>query len=128
MKILFNYLIFPGFIFSACVGLFACWFDRKLTARLQYRVGPPWYQNFFDIIKLAGKETIFPQHTEATFLFSPYIGCLSTVLVATILGNNIFLGPGGFNGDLIVIVYLLIVPAIALMLVASPKIKLSLMK
>ena len=116
MKTLFNYLIFPGFIFSACVGLLACWFDRKLTARLQYRVGPPWYQNFIDILKLAGKETIFPQQAKATFLLSPYIGCLSTALVATILGNNIFFGPGGFNGDLIVVVYLLIVPAIALML------------
>lgn len=116
MNTLFNYLIFPGFLFSASVGLFACWFDRKLTARLQYRAGPPWYQSFIDIVKLSGKEIILPSHAQATFLFSPYIGCLSAALVATILGNNIFLKPFGFNGDLLVVIYLLVIPPVTLML------------
>ncbi|MFA5275271.1 MAG: complex I subunit 1 family protein [Candidatus Omnitrophota bacterium] len=116
MSILFNYLIFPGFLFSASIGLLACWFDRKLSARVQYRVGPPWYQNFIDIIKLSGKEIIVPAQAQATFLFSPYIGCLSATLVATILGNNIFLKPSGFNGDLLVVIYLLIIPPVTLML------------
>ncbi len=83
-KLIFQYFVFPGFLFSACVGLLACWVDRKVTARIQWRVGPPWYQNFVDIVKLFGKETIMPEGARVTFLLAPYLGLLSTVLVATI--------------------------------------------
>jgi NADH-quinone oxidoreductase subunit H len=36
--------------------------------------------------------------------------------VATILGNNVFLQPSGFNGDLLVVIYLLLIPPVTLML------------
>ncbi|MBU1924238.1 MAG: NADH-quinone oxidoreductase subunit H [Candidatus Omnitrophica bacterium] len=116
MKILFNYLIFPGFLFSACVGLIACWIDRKVTARIQWRVGPPWYQNFVDIVKLLGKETIVPAGAKITFLLSPVLGLLSTILVATILGVTVRLPLESFIGDLIVVLYLLIIPAISIII------------
>ena len=120
MKILFNYLIFPGFLFSALIGLMACWVDRKVTARIQWRVGPPWYQNFIDILKLLGKEIIIPEGgAKLTFLLSPYLGFLSLVLVATILGRAIQVPLESFVGDLIVILYLLIIPAISIIIGAS---------
>ena len=119
MKILFNYLIFPGFLFSAVIGLLAGWVDRKVTARIQWRVGPPWYQNFVDIVKLLGKETILPQGARLTFLFAPYLGLLSLALVATILGVTINSIREGFTGDLIVVLYLLVIPAISLIIGAS---------
>lgn len=119
LKLLFNYLIFPGFLFSACAGLTACWLDRKISARLQWRVGPPWYQNFADIIKLLGKETIVPATAKLTFLLSPYLGLLSLVLAATILGKALIFSLDSFTGDLIVILYLLIIPAISFILGAS---------
>ncbi|MBU4472953.1 MAG: NADH-quinone oxidoreductase subunit H [Candidatus Omnitrophica bacterium] len=114
MRLLFNYLIFPGFLFSACIGLMAGWIDRKVTARIQWRVGPPWYQNFVDIIKLLGKETIVPETAKLTFLFAPFLGLLSLVLATTILGKAFILPSESFLGDLIVILYLLIIPAIAI--------------
>ena len=111
MRILFDYLVFPGFLFSACVGLIAGWIDRKVTARIQWRVGPPWYQNFVDIVKLLGKETIIPQGAaKLTFLLSPFFGLLSASLVATILGVTVRLPLESFAGDLIVVLYLLIIP------------------
>jgi len=119
MKILFNYLIFPGFLFASCAGLMACWVDRKVTARIQWRQGPPWYQNFVDIIKLLGKETILPEAAKGTFLFAPFLGLLSVVLVATILGLSIRFPLESFLGDLIVVLYLLIIPAISLIVGAS---------
>jgi NADH-quinone oxidoreductase subunit H len=119
MKILFNYLIFPGFLFSAVIGLLAGWLDRKVTARIQWRVGPPWHQNFTDIIKLLGKETIVPENARLTFLLSPYMGLLGLILGATILGQAVFFSGQGFIGDLIVVVYLLTIPAIALIIGAS---------
>lgn len=119
MKLLFNYLIFPGFLFASCVGLIAGWLDRKLTARIQWRVGPPWYQNFVDIVKLLGKETILPEAQKGTFLFAPFLGLLSVVLVATILGLAMSFPLESFLGDLIVVLYLLIIPAISLIIGAS---------
>lgn len=117
--ILFRYLIFPGFLFSAAAGLLAGWVDRKVTARLQWRVGPPWHQNFTDIIKLLGKEIIVPQGAKIAFLLSPCLGLLSAGLTAGILGEAVFFGSKGFTGDLIVVLYLLTLPAIAVILGAS---------
>ncbi|MCM8796463.1 MAG: NADH-quinone oxidoreductase subunit H [Candidatus Omnitrophica bacterium] len=119
LNIIFNYLIFPGFLFSVCIGLIAGWFDRKVTARLQWRKGPPWYQNFADILKLLGKETILPSSAKLTFLLAPCLGLASLVLVATILGRNIISPSQGFSGDLVVVLYLLVIPAISLILGAS---------
>ncbi|MFA4889880.1 MAG: complex I subunit 1 family protein [Candidatus Omnitrophota bacterium] len=119
MELLFNFLIFPGFLFSAIIGLMACWVDRKVTARLQWRKGPPWHQNFTDIIKLLGKEIIVPEGAKITFLSAPCLGFLSLVLAATILGRAVFLSGGSFSGDLIVVVYLLTIPAISLIIGGS---------
>ncbi|MCU0652457.1 MAG: NADH-quinone oxidoreductase subunit H [Candidatus Omnitrophica bacterium] len=119
MKLLFNYLIFPGFLFSACVGLMAGWLERKVSARVQWRKGPPWHQNFTDIIKLLGKETIVPEGAKLTFLLAPYLGFLSLTLAAMILGNSIIFPQASFTGDVIVIIYLLVIPAVALIIGAS---------
>ncbi|MBM3255658.1 MAG: NADH-quinone oxidoreductase subunit H, partial [Candidatus Omnitrophica bacterium] len=119
MMLLFDYLIFPGFLFTVSAGLLAGWIDRKVTARIQWRVGPPWYQNFVDIVKLLGKEVTIPKGAGAAFLLSPYLGLLSAVLVATIVGKNLFSSSLGFQADLIVLLYLLIMPAIAVILGAS---------
>ena len=119
MNLLFGYLIFPGFLFSASIGLLAGWLDRKISARLQWRVGPPWYQNFMDIFKLMGKESILPKGAKNTFILSPYIGLFSLVIAAFILGKNIIQPQESFIGDLIVVLYLLTMPAVALILGAS---------
>ena len=119
MNIFYNYLIFPGFLFSICAGLMAGWVDRKVTARIHYRQGPPLLQNFWDIIKLCTKETIVPAQARATFLFCPYLGLVSAGLVAALLGRAVILPLESFVGDLIVVLYLLMIPAIALILGAS---------
>lgn len=119
MKTLFNYLIFPGFVFSAIIGLLAGWVDRKVTARIHYRVGPPWHQNFTDLLKLLAKETIYPKGAKLAFIIVPYLGLISAVLSAGILGQSLLFPLQGFVGDLIVMVYLLTIPAIALIIGAS---------
>jgi len=119
MKYIFYYLVFPGFLFSSIIGLLACWIDRKVTARLQWRIGPPWRQNFTDIIKLLGKEVIVPEGTRLTFLLSPYLGLISAILVCTGLGRIIISPLDSFGVDLIVFFYLLAIPAIALIIGAS---------
>jgi NADH-quinone oxidoreductase subunit H len=54
-------LVFPGFLFTAVVGLLLTWVDRKVTAVIQSRIGPPWFQPFADVGKLLSKRMIVPK-------------------------------------------------------------------
>ena len=117
MKTIFYFLIFPGFLFTAVVGLLASWIDRKVTARVQWRVGPPWYQPFADIMKLFGKETIIPSTaTRLTFLSVPIIGLACVTLVSMFLWITDIWPSEGFIGDFIVVLYLLTVPSISIVM------------
>ena len=57
---LLEFLVFPGLLFTAAAGLVTSWVDRKVTARVQMRAGPPFFQPFYDIGKLLIKETCVP--------------------------------------------------------------------
>ncbi|MBU0895306.1 MAG: NADH-quinone oxidoreductase subunit H [Candidatus Omnitrophica bacterium] len=115
---IFAFLVFPGLLFSGCMGLLVGWVDRKVTARLQWRVGPPWYQNFLDLAKLAlYKETLIPKGASAAlFLGMPALGLAAATLVSTIVLITNGVSGAGFIGDVIVVVYLLLIPPIALMI------------
>lgn len=118
IEYIFTFLIFPGFLFSGVMGLLVGWVDRKVTARIQWRVGPPWYQNFFDVAKLLlYKETLIPKDiSKVVFLGMPLLAASSATLVSTMILVISLAPERGFIGDIIVIVYLLMIPAIALML------------
>jgi len=120
-KLFFNFLIFPGFLFTVVVGLAACWIDRKVTARIQWRVGPPWYQPLMDLVKLSIKEITVPAlASKELFFLSPMIGLSAAMLVSMLVWlPNIDPVSKGFSGDIIVIVYLLTLPATAVILGAS---------
>ncbi len=119
LEMLFYLLIFPGFLFTAVLGLVVGWVDRKVSARFQYRVGPPFFQNFNDFFKLLGKETILIKDTlQSLFLLAPFISFGMIVIVATLLGTTLFFNLS-FGGDLIVIMYLLIIYSIMVVLGGS---------
>lgn len=115
MRTLFIYLVFPGFAATALAGMMAAWLERKLTARIQWRVGPPWHQSFADTLKLFSKETVIPRGcARGLFFAAPPAGLAAAALVASMLGA-VGMDPGrGFVGDLIVMVYLLMLPSLAL--------------
>ncbi len=116
MKYIFNFL-FYGFLLTTIIGLSASWLDRKITARLQYRVGPPFLQPFIDIMKLLGKETLIPKGSSSiTFLFAPVLSFAGVMIVATLLWINTINLNKGFLGDIIVVLYLLMLPSIGLLL------------
>lgn len=113
---IFAFIVFPGFVFTSIVGLLSSWVDRKVTARVQWRVGPPLLQPFYDFVKLLGKETLIPSSgARGLFLAAPIFGLVAVTLVSTILwvAN---LAQVSFVGDLIVVVYLLVVPSLAIMI------------
>jgi len=99
------------------VALFIRGIDRKLTAHMQARIGPPLRQPFLDIGKLFGKDTIIPENSipwlynlapiacfasAATLLFYIPLGSLDSVLAG--------------RGDLVLLTYLLLLPSLALTL------------
>ncbi len=115
-----KYLVFPGFVFSAAVGLMTTWVDRKVTARIHYRVGPPWYQPFADTLKLFGKEVVVPVSARWTgFLLMPVVGLAAATLASTIIWLVNLDHAASFVGDTIVTLYIMTIPAIALIIGAS---------
>ena len=111
------YLIIFGFILTTILGLIASWIDRKVTARIQYRVGPPFFQPFIDITKLIGKETVIPETaSKGMFLISPVIGFAAVTVASTILWMNQLKLGESFLGDIIVILYLFTVPSLSIIL------------
>ncbi|MFB0527799.1 MAG: complex I subunit 1 family protein [bacterium] len=116
-KTLFYFIIFPGFLFTALVGLLVSWIDRKVTARVQWRVGPPILQPVYDFVKLLGKETIAPQAgSKLTFLLSPIFGLAAVTIVSTLLWLVMIFPEKTFVGDLIVVIYLMTIPSISIII------------
>ncbi len=111
------YLLVYGFLLTAVIGLLASWIDRKVTARVQYRVGPPILQPLIDIVKLLGKETLIPAGaSRITFLTAPVIGLAGVILVSTLLWVNNINSNNSFLGDWIVALYLLAIPSISIII------------
>ena len=116
----FYYLIFPGFAFAAIVGLLTAWFDRKVTARVQWRKGPPWYQNFADVAKLLIKEVPVPETAnKGIFLLAPAVALSASAMAAAMLGAANINWDYTFTGDLLVLWYILALPSIMIILGAS---------
>jgi len=86
--------------------------DRKLTARLQGRVGPPIIQPFYDLLKLLGKESIGVAADQLVYAVL-HLGLIVSALVLFVLG-----------GDFLLILFLLTFGIVALILgamsVSSP--------
>lgn len=118
--IFFYLLVFPGFLFSSIVGLIYTWIDRKVTARVQFRVGPPLLQPFYDFFKLLGKDTFVPDGApRAIFLGAPLLGLASVSILSTILLVSNILPHETFLGDIIVVLYIFAFVPIVLIAGAS---------
>jgi NADH-quinone oxidoreductase subunit H len=110
---LFTLLVFPGFGFLFVCALAFQWIDRRVAARLQGRIGPPSFQPLADFIKLMAKEDLLPvgAHERACAV-------LPIVSLAAVVTAGLYTPVGGwvinaFEGDLIVVLFLLSIPALA---------------
>ena len=66
-----NWIIVVAYIVLApLVGGLLDGFDRKISARMQRRVGPPLLQPFYDVIKLFNKQVIIVSRSQMFFLLS----------------------------------------------------------
>ncbi len=103
--------------FAIFCGLLYKGFDRKIAAHMQSRIGPPVTQPFLDVSKLMIKDTVQPERA-LTWLYNaaPLISLASmiTVLLYLPFGGLPFTPILSGYGDLILLVYLLIIPALAM--------------
>lgn len=110
--------LIPVIAASAIIlGLLYKGIDRILAARMQGRIGPPVTQPFLDIRKLLKKESIVPRDAVG-WLFN----MMPVMALVTSLAILLYLPFMGFEpllageGDLILVLYLLIFPSLALVL------------
>ena len=108
-------------LFGIFFGLVYKGIDRKLAAHMQGRIGPPIRQPFRDVGKLFVKENIVPENAIPwIFNLAPLVGLVATISIL------LYLPIGGFQplldgvistkGDLILILYLLIIPSLAMVI------------
>lgn len=117
MAALVQILVFPGFLFLAVFGFLIEFVDRKLYARLQNRMGPPWFQPFADFLKLVAKEDVIPEEANPRiFKMMPVLSLASAVTAIFYIPLWKMSSLYSFNGDIIVVLYLLTVPAITFFL------------
>ena len=120
LQSLFWIAVFPGFLFTVGLGLLASWVVRKVSARVQWRVGPPLLQPLYDVIKLMGKETLIPQKAQrAVFFAAPLVGLAAVLLLSTMLWRITIDPEIRFVGDIIVAIYLMVLPSLALIFGSS---------
>ena len=116
-RVFLEFLLFPGLLFTAAAGLLTSWVDRKVTAMVQMRVGPPLLQPFYDLRKFFIKETCVPAGgATGLFLLAPLIGFAGVTLASMILWRSLIDSEATFVGDLIVLFYLLMFPALGVVL------------
>ncbi len=119
----FQVLVFPGLVFLIGVGLAGEFVDRKLYARLQNRVGPPWFQPLADVLKLLGKEKVVPEEADRRmFTLAP------VVALAAVVASFLYIPMWGpkpvfaFEGDLVVVLCHLPAPEARLLAEAAPEV------
>ena len=69
-------------LFGIIFGLFYKGIDRKISARMQGRIGPPLRQPFRDVKKLFTKENIVPENAIPwIFHLAPLVGLIGTISI-----------------------------------------------
>jgi formate hydrogenlyase subunit 4 len=83
-------------------------FVRWVKARLQNRRGAPIWQPYFELAKLFGKDVVMSNNASWLFRFAPYIVFASTLAVTFLVPLIAASLPFDNIGDLLVVVYLLL--------------------
>ncbi|HZW58132.1 MAG TPA: NADH-quinone oxidoreductase subunit NuoH [Nitrososphaerales archaeon] len=106
-SVLFKVSTFPGLTFAAILSSFVIWYERKLLAKMQYRIGPlyagrveGWLQSFADLFKLLFKEIVIPARADTLFFMAvPFaMMALSGALLAVIpVGPTTFIASSAYS-------------------------------
>ena len=95
-------------VFALALAPMVMGFVRWLKARMQNRRGAPPWQPYFELVKLLGKEVVVSQQASWLFRCVPYIVFASTLAVTFLVPFLFVPGPLDGVGDLLAVVYLLL--------------------
>jgi formate hydrogenlyase subunit 4 len=107
LKILFVILYV---IIAPLLGGLLAGIDRKITARLQGRVGPSIFQSFYDVLKLFEKETLVVRRSQNFYIVFSFIlvvfttglfawGANLLLVIFALTLSSIFFVLGGFKAS-----------------------------
>jgi len=104
---IFKSAAFPGLTFASVLASFVIWYERKLLAKMQYRVGPLYagrvggiFQSFADLFKLLFKEIVIPAKADPLMFVAPAFAmmALSGALLGTIpIGSTMYISNSPFS-------------------------------
>jgi NADH-quinone oxidoreductase subunit H len=83
---------------------------------MQQRVGPPIFQPFADLVKMLGKEVIDPDGVDRPLFDAIPLVALAAVMTAFLYVPVIGASPFAFQGDLVLVLYLMALPTLGLFL------------
>jgi ech hydrogenase subunit B len=83
-------IVIATLFISPIIGGLLFGIDRRITARLQGRYGPPILQPFYDFFKLLGKEHIAVSKTQFVWIYG-YLVFMVTSLIFLVLGLDFLL-------------------------------------
>ena len=97
-------------VFAPIVGGLLSGIDRKLTARMQGRIGPPIIQPFYDVAKLCQKQTMVVRPSQNIYmqfflLFTVFTGALFfsggdlLLVIFSLTMAGVFFALGGFKAS-----------------------------
>ncbi len=84
------WIVIIAIVVAPFIGGLLAGIDRKVTARLQGRYGPPLLQPFYDFFKLLGKSKIATSRTQYVWIIS-YLVFMVTCLVFLVLQLDLLL-------------------------------------
>ncbi len=113
-------------VLAFTVGMFYGGITRKLTARVQNRVGPPIWQNFLDLLKLQSKKTNINHgimsHLAPVFIILTAMSVLMFIPILHPGGDswyNTWFSNLTFHGDLIFLLYMMVFGSLGMALGAG---------
>ena len=107
-------------VLAFSVGMLFAGLRRKITARVQNRVGPPVYQNFLDLLKLQSKRTNvahgFMGHLAPVWII---IAAMTVLMFIPILHGDLWFKNLTMQGDLIFLLYMMVFGSLGMALGAG---------
>ncbi|HBS60410.1 MAG TPA: Ech hydrogenase subunit EchB, partial [Firmicutes bacterium] len=81
-------LVVLAIVLAPIIGGLLSGIDRKITARVQGRFGPPILQPFYDVFKLLGKERFFTNKVQIVYVIT-YLFFAMLSFVLFVLGQDL---------------------------------------
>jgi formate hydrogenlyase subunit 4 len=83
-------IVVAALLVAPLVGALVFGLDRKITARMQGRVGPPLLQPVYDIVKLLGKEPLFVNRVQILYAIL-HLAFILVVIVLLLTGQDLLM-------------------------------------